>query len=103
MGSDGGFEIDHLPAAHFFPHLFVDQCIWRFSVISFAMEWFLDQCLWGGFLCFANGFERTSPYPSLIPQLVGGLEHDFCFPIQLGISILTDSYFSEGFKPPTRC
>jgi protein-tyrosine phosphatase len=33
--------------------------------------------------------------------LVGGLEHDFCFYI-LGISSsqLTNSYFSEGLKPP---
>jgi len=35
------------------------------------------------------------------PYLVGGLEHFLFFHI-LGIIILTDSYFSEGFKPPTR-
>ena len=37
--------------------------------------------------------------------LVGGWEHDFYFPIQLGISSSqwTNSYFSEGFsQPPTR-
>ena len=34
--------------------------------------------------------------------LVGGLEHEFCFPMNLGIIIPTDdSYFSEGLKPPT--
>ena len=38
-------------------------------------------------------------------HLVGGLEHQFYFPISIGfliIPILTNSYFSEGFKPPTR-
>ena len=33
--------------------------------------------------------------------LVGGLEH-FLFSHILGIIIPIDSYFSEGFKPPTR-
>ena len=33
--------------------------------------------------------------------LVGGLEHFLFFHI-LGIIILTDAYFSEGLKPPTR-
>ena len=33
--------------------------------------------------------------------LVGGLEHFLFFHI-LGIIVPTDSYFSEGFKPPTR-
>jgi hypothetical protein len=34
-------------------------------------------------------------------HLVGGLEHVLFFHI-LGIIILTDEYFSEGLKPPTR-
>ena len=35
--------------------------------------------------------------------LVGGLEHEFYFSIQLGIIIPTDFHiFSEGLKPPTR-
>ena len=35
--------------------------------------------------------------------LIGGLEHSF-YSIQLGMSSsqLTNSYFSEGLKPPTR-
>ena len=33
--------------------------------------------------------------------LVGGLEHEFHFSIQLGIIIPPDEYFSEGLKPPT--
>ena len=37
----------------------------------------------------------------LQPVLVGGLEHFLFFHI-LGIIIPTDSYFSEGLKPPTR-
>ena len=36
-------------------------------------------------------------------SLVGGLEHGFYFSIQLGMSSspLTNSYFSDGLKPPT--
>ena len=36
--------------------------------------------------------------------LVGGLEHEFDVSIQLRInrSQVTNSYFSEGLKPPTR-
>ena len=37
---------------------------------------------------------------STIPILVGGLEHVLFFHI-LGITIPTDSYFSDGLKPPT--
>ena len=39
----------------------------------------------------------------LLHFLVGGLEHEFYCSIQLGISEsqLTNSYFSEGLKPPT--
>ena len=49
------------------------------------------------------------PFPVLVygivlttsnPYLVGGLEHVLFFHI-LGIIIPTDSYFSEGLKPPT--
>ena len=37
------------------------------------------------------------------PKQVGGLEHESYFSIQLGVSSsqLTNSYFSEGLKPPT--
>ena len=39
-----------------------------------------------------------------IYELVGGLKHILFFSIQLGTSSshLTNSYFSEGLKPPTR-
>ena len=42
--------------------------------------------------------------PGISPMnvLVGGLEH-FSFSHILGIIIPIDQYFSEGFKPPTRC
>ena len=37
------------------------------------------------------------------PELVGGLVAMFYFPINIGLLIIPiDSYFSEGFKPPTR-
>ena len=36
----------------------------------------------------------------VLPYLVGGLEHQFYFPINIGLLIIPiDSYFSEGFFP----
>ena len=45
-----------------------------------------------------GGFHKWG-YPKI--DLVGGLIH-FLFSHILGIIIPIDSYFSEGFKPPTR-
>ena len=53
---------------------------------------------------FRMGFPESYSFPvslkfkdsSLHLWLVGGLEHEFYFSIQLGIIIPTDSYFSEG-------
>ena len=56
-------------------------------------------------------FPMSRDFPVICPVktnqltiLVGGLEHDFDFSIQLGMSSsqLTNSYFSDGLKPPTR-
>ena len=48
-----------------------------------------------------RGFQKSSAPLWYISYLVGGLER-FLFSHILGIIIPTNSYFSEGLKPPTR-
>ena len=52
----------------------------------------------------AKNIGITGDFSLDLYSLVGGLEHEFDFSIQLEISSsqLMNSYFSEGLKPPTR-
>ena len=56
------------------------------------------------FLCFFKSQKARKVEPQKIEQdlaiIIGGLEH-FLFVHILGIVIPTESYFSEGLKPPT--
>jgi len=80
--------------------------------VSFSCVLFFEMChsmSQESHLCSSGHF--TGPGAAVVEQswdtwfsngyLVGGLEHFLFFHI-LGISIPTDLYFSEGFKPPTR-
>ena len=51
-------------------------------------------------ICRLANEKMTCKYMYIYINLVGGLEHFLFFHI-LGIIIPTDSYFSEGLKPPT--
>ena len=75
---------------------------------SLGFSWFSQWCrvplLWAPDLIKDTRlgvWECTFEVPRFYVWLVSGLEH-YCFSIELGRIIPTDSYLSEGLKPPTR-